>query len=88
MLLTFATVTIASIDLGRWNTVLAITIAVCKALVVILYFMHVRYSSRLVWLFIAAGFFWFLLLIALTMGDFESRSWETTAQAFRLGVLC
>ena len=75
--LTFLTVTVASIDLGRFNTLVAVSIAVVKALLVILYFMHLRYSSRLVWLFVGAGFFWLLLMIALTMSDFVSRNWLT-----------
>ena len=73
--LTALTVAVASIDLGRFNTSVAISIAVAKALLVILYFMHVRYSSRLVWLFVSAGFFWLLLLIGLTLSDFVSRDW-------------
>lgn len=75
LVLTFVTVEAASINLGQLNTVVAITIAVCKAVLVILYFMHVRYSSRLVWIFVGAGFFWLLLLIALTLSDFLSRGW-------------
>jgi cytochrome c oxidase subunit 4 len=88
MLLTFATVTMASIDLGRWNTAIAISIAVCKALLVILYFMHARYSSRLVWLFIGAGFFWFVLLMALTFSDFASRNWVSLVEAPVCSRLC
>jgi cytochrome c oxidase subunit 4 len=47
----------------------ALTIAVVKALLVILYFMHVRYSDKLTWVFAAAGFFWLLILIGGTMDD-------------------
>ncbi len=75
IVLTFMTVKVAFIDLGWLNTFIAITIAVCKALLVILYFMHMRYSSRLIWLFVAVGVFWLLLLIGLTMSDFISRDW-------------
>jgi len=72
---TALTVFAAFQDLGRLNTPIAITIAVIKALLVILYFMHLRWSSRLTWLFAGAGFFWLLLLIGLTMADFDTRAW-------------
>jgi cytochrome c oxidase subunit 4 len=73
--LTLVTVKVAAINLGQLNTVVAITIAVCKALLVILYFMHVRYSSRLTWVFVGAGFFWLAILIALTLSDVLTRGW-------------
>ena len=75
LVLTTTTVIVAFLDLGPLNTAAAITIAVVKALVVILYFMHVRYSSQLTWVFVSAGFFWFLILIAFLMGDIFSRGW-------------
>ncbi len=75
LILTMLTVVVAFFDLGEFNTVVAITIAVTKALFVILFFMHVRYSSYLTWIFAGAGFFWLLLLIALTMSDYLTRSW-------------
>jgi cytochrome c oxidase subunit 4 len=53
----------------------AITIAITKALLVMLYFMHVRYSGRLIWIFAGAGVFWFLILIVLTLADYLSRGW-------------
>ena len=55
------------------NTVVALTIAVIKATLVVLYFMHVRYSSRLTWVVVVAGFFWLGILFALTMSDYLSR---------------
>ncbi len=75
LVLTAVTVLVAFLDLGPLNVVVAITIAVIKATLVILYFMHVRYSSRLTWVFVAAGFFWFLILIAFLLGDILSRGW-------------
>jgi cytochrome c oxidase subunit 4 len=42
---------------------------------VILYFMHIRYSDRLTWVFVAAGFFWLLILIGGTMDDLLTRNW-------------
>ncbi len=76
MVLLAMTVGVAYIDLGRTlNIIIAMTIATIKATLVVLYFMHVRYSSRLTWLFVGAGFFWFLLLVGLTMSDYISRGW-------------
>jgi cytochrome c oxidase subunit IV len=73
--LTLLTVGVAFLDLGRLNTVIALTIAVGKALLVILFFMHVRYSHRLIWACVIAGFFWLVLLLALTMSDYLTRGW-------------
>ena len=78
MVLTALTVTAASVDLGAFNTVVAITIAVSKALLVILYFMHVRYSSQLTWVVVSSGFFWLVVMIGLTMSDVVSRGWMGT----------
>src|SRR5215211_5202699 len=76
MILTILTVIVARIDLGHgWNDIVALTIAVIKALLVVLYFMHVRYSSRLTWVFVAAGFFWLAILIVLTLSDYLTRGW-------------
>lgn len=71
--LTAATVGVAFIDLGAWNTPIALTIAVAKGLLVVLYFMHVRYGRRLTWLFAAAGFLWLAILFLFTFADFRSR---------------
>jgi cytochrome c oxidase subunit 4 len=57
------------------NTVVALTIATTKATLVVLYFMHVRYSSRLIWVIVAAALFWMGILFALTFSDYWSRSW-------------
>ena len=70
---TALTVLIAFQDLGPMNTVVALAIAGIKALLVVLWFMHVKYSSRLTWLFAAAGFLWLLLMIGLTLADFDTR---------------
>jgi cytochrome c oxidase subunit IV len=75
MLLTLSTVGVAFVDLGPLNTIIALTIAVVKALLVILFFMHVRYSSRLTWVCVAAGFFWLALLLTFVMSDYLTRSW-------------
>ena len=74
MLLLVATVVAGSLDLGRWNTVIALLIAVLKALLVVLFFMHVRHSSRLTWVFAGAAFVWLGLLLGLTLTDYISRT--------------
>jgi len=73
--LTFATYRLALLDLGPWNVVAALTIASCKALLVTLFFMHVRYSPRRTQLVILAGLFWLGLLLFLTMTDYVARGW-------------
>src|SRR2546426_9654511 len=75
LVLTGVTIRVAFVDLGRGNTILALTIAVVKALFVILYFMHVRYSPQLTRLVVVGGFFWLFILIAITMSDYLSRGW-------------
>lgn len=72
---TVLTWAIAKVNLGIWNPVVALTIAVIKAVLVILFFMHVRYSSKLTKVTVAAGFFWLLILITLSLSDYISRDW-------------
>jgi cytochrome c oxidase subunit 4 len=74
MALLGATIAIASFDLGRLNVVAALLIAVVKALLVILFFMHVRHNPRITWAFVTAGFFWLGILISLTLTDYASRN--------------
>ncbi len=71
---TVATWAIAFVDLGIFNPVIALAIACTKATLVILFFMHVRYSSRLTMITVGAGFFWLLILITLSLSDYLSRS--------------
>ena len=73
LMLTLVTVDVAFYDAGWLNLYLALAIATCKALLVLLYFMHVRYSPRLTWVFVGAGFFWFLIMIVFTLGDYLTR---------------
>jgi len=75
MILLAATVGIAYIHLGEFNVIAALTIAVIKATLIILYFMHVRYSSRLLWVFAGAGFFWLGIIFVLTFSDYLTRGW-------------
>ncbi len=60
---------------GPLNVVIALTIAVIKATLVVLYFMHVRYSSRLIWVVFTSAVFWLGILFALTLSDYWTRCW-------------
>lgn len=60
---------------GPLNAVVALTIATIKATFVVLYFMHVRYSGRLVWLVIFSALFWLAIMFAITFSDYASRGW-------------
>ena len=57
-----------------WNTAIALTIAIIKGLLILLFFMHVRYGTRLTWAFSAAGFVWLMIMLSLTMTDYFSRN--------------
>jgi cytochrome c oxidase subunit 4 len=69
------TVLAAEVDLGALNNVVMLAIACTKALLVILFFMHVRWSTRLTWVVVASGFFWLLIMFGLTMTDYLTRGW-------------
>ena len=77
--LTILTVVAANYDLGseKINTAVALAIAVTKAVLVVLYFMHVRYSSRLTWVVVAGGFLWLIIMVGLTMSDYLTRGFLT-----------
>jgi cytochrome c oxidase subunit 4 len=66
---------IAFVDLGPLHTVIALTIPVAKSLLVILFFMHLRYSSDLIWIVAGAGVFWLRLLVTATLSDYPTRGW-------------
>jgi cytochrome c oxidase subunit 4 len=70
-----ATVGVAFIEAGILNFILAMSIAMVKAVLVVLFFMHVRESGPLTRLFVGAGILWLLILIGLTLTDFLSRTW-------------
>jgi cytochrome c oxidase subunit IV len=72
---TALTVVAANIDLGVFNPIIALGIASFKAVVVILFFMHVKYQSNLIKMTVGAGFFTFLVLITMTLSDYISRAW-------------
>jgi cytochrome c oxidase subunit 4 len=73
LVLTGLTVVAAKADLGAFNDVVALTIAVTKAMLVLLFFMHVRHSTRMTVLTALAGFFWLAILLGLTLADYASR---------------
>lgn len=73
MVLLALTIGVALLDLGPLSVPIALTIAAVKAFLILLYFMHVRYSSHIAWIYAGAGFFWLLILIVLTMSDYLSR---------------
>jgi cytochrome c oxidase subunit 4 len=75
MVLTTITVLVAYVNLGQLNKVVALGIASLKATLVVLYFMHVKYSSRLTKLVVMSGFFFLIILLGLTMVDYGSREW-------------
>jgi len=72
---TALTVFASYLDLGFWNPVIALAIASAKMMLVALYFMHLRYSTKLTRLAIIGGFFLFFTLISLTLADYISRAW-------------
>lgn len=75
IVLTGTTVGVSKIELGEYNFIVAITIAVIKAVLVILFFMHVKGSSAMTKLFVGAGFFWMAILLVFILSDYLSRGW-------------
>ena len=73
---TYITVQAAKIDLGRGNIILALAIAVTKMTLVVLFFMHGKYSSRRTKLVIVSGFCWLAIMLALTLADYSTRHHE------------
>ena len=77
MVCTYLTWQVAYFDLGPMNTVVALTIAVFKATLVVLFFMHVKYSTRLTWAVVLGSIFWLGILLTLTLSDYVTRGWRT-----------
>ena len=79
MICTFLTVVAAKIDLNQYfsglNIIVALTIAVFKASLVVLFFMHAKYSPKRTQLVIIASVFWLAIMLFMTMSDYISRSW-------------
>jgi cytochrome c oxidase subunit IV len=79
---TGVTTWVAYIDLGKWNTVVALVIAFCKMILVVLFFMHVKYATGLTRVVIIAGFFWLAIMITLSCSDELTRTWEIVPQGW------
>ena len=75
MALTAVTVGVAFVDLGLMNPVVALSIAVLKASLVVLFFMHLKYGSRMVWVAGGAAIFWLGILLVLILSDYATRGW-------------
>src|SRR5258707_3913720 len=83
MVLTAVTVAVSRVDLGPLNLAVALGIAITKAVLVILYFMHVRYGDHLVKVFVAAGFLFLLIMLSITMSDYMTRGWIVTPSGWQ-----
>lgn len=77
MVLTAVTVFASEIDLGPWNIVLALLIATIKGTLVVLFFMHLKYSPKLTVVTVVAAVFFLLILLGLSMTDYLTRAWAT-----------
>jgi cytochrome c oxidase subunit IV len=75
VVLTGLTTGVAFVDLGLLNPVVALSIAVLKGSLVVLFFMHVKYSSRMVWVVGGAALFWLGILLVLILSDYATRGW-------------
>ena len=77
MVCTAITVAVAFVDLGILNTPVALAIACFKTVLVVLFFMHVKYSTRLTWAVVVGSVFWLGILLVFLMSDYLTRSWAT-----------
>ena len=73
IVLTVATTAVAFVDLGPFSVVVALLVAVCKMLLVALFFMHVRHSTKMMRLVVVGGLFWLLILLSFTLADVWTR---------------
>ncbi len=80
MVCTGLTVFAASIDLGIFNIVVALVIATLKGTLVVLFFMHLRYSTKLTMVTVIAAVFWLFILFSLSMTDYLTRAWSTSVR--------
>lgn len=87
LLLTLVTIDVAFYDLGILNIYIALSIATFKATMVVLYFMHLKYSERLNMIFVIVGLFWLIIMIALTASDIFTRKWEPVPQGWTSLIL-
>ena len=82
MVLLALTVWFALFDLGAWNVPLMLTIAIAKSVLIILYFMHVRYTGWLTWVVAGTGFLWLAHMMTWTLVDYFSRGWLPLPQGW------
>jgi len=75
LILLIATIALAYVPLGPLHVVVAVSIAFAKAILIVLFFMHVKYKNRLVLVFVCAGLFWLGIMFTLALGDYMTRSW-------------
>jgi cytochrome c oxidase subunit IV len=87
MVLTAATVAAAYVNLGAFNIVIALAIASLKATLVVLYFMHVRYSPKRTHMVIIAAVFWLAIMLALTLSDYVTRDRDLASNTQLIGIL-
>ncbi|MEX1098229.1 MAG: cytochrome C oxidase subunit IV family protein [Planctomycetales bacterium] len=83
LVLLAVTVGVAELDLGPWNVVAALAVAAAKAVLIVLYFMHVRHANFLTRMAAVSGFLWLALLLGLTYSDFSTRDWLPGGTAHR-----
>jgi cytochrome c oxidase subunit 4 len=88
IILTAATTGVAYVDLGgRFNTVVALAIAVAKMMLVVLFFMHVKYTTGMTRVVVVAGIFWLAILVTLTLADELTRAWTPSGGPWGPGML-
>src|SRR5580658_5096736 len=75
IVMTWVTAIVSTIDMGRLNVFVALSIAIFKASLVILFFMHVKYGTRLTKMIVLAGLYWLILLLFIVMMDLWTRNW-------------
>ena len=86
IVLTGLTTGVAFINLGKWNTVAALVIAVCKASLVVLFFMHLRWSSNLLRIVVASSLLWLAILVGLTISDVFTRDWTPVPSSWEAQI--
>jgi cytochrome c oxidase subunit 4 len=85
--LTGLTTGMAYVNLGPWNTIVALIIACCKATLVALFFMHLRWSPRVMRVVLLSALLWLAILISLTTTDFFSRDWIPIPEGWESSLL-
>lgn len=77
MILLIITVAVAFVPLGYFNLPVAMLIAVIKGIIIVMYFMEVKYGSKLLWVFVSSSFLFLVIFMVLTMNDYATRIWMT-----------